>query len=189
MRMGKAHGQTVDSLDPATHENGFTIAMTHGYNNYLTEVAPDGSLVGQLAESWDASADAATWTFQLPQRRDLPQRPGGDGRGCRRLHQPSPRRGFEVRRQADRLADHRHQGRRQAHRGLHPRCRQCGLSVHRQRLPPADHAERKRQAGLAVRHRRGSVQDQELRAGRAHRFWRDTRTTGIRAAGTSTRSG
>ena len=65
MRMGKAHGQTVDSLDPATHENGFTIAMTHGYNNYLTEVAGDGSLVGQLAESWDASADAATWTFQL----------------------------------------------------------------------------------------------------------------------------
>ena len=33
MRMGKAHGQTVDSLDPGTHENGFTIAMTHGYNN------------------------------------------------------------------------------------------------------------------------------------------------------------
>ena len=65
MRMGKAHGQTVDSLDPATHENGFTIAMTHGYNNYLTEVAGDGSLVGQLAESWEASADAATWTFQL----------------------------------------------------------------------------------------------------------------------------
>ena len=65
MRMGKGHGGTHDSLDPATHENGFTIAMTHGYNNYLTEVAGDGSLVGQLAESWEASADAATWTFQL----------------------------------------------------------------------------------------------------------------------------
>ena len=34
MRMGKAHGGTVDSLDPGTHENGFTIAMTHGYNIY-----------------------------------------------------------------------------------------------------------------------------------------------------------
>ena len=65
MRMGKAHGQTVDSLDPGTHENGFTIAMTEGYNGYLTEVAGDGSLVGQLAESWDASADAKTWTFKL----------------------------------------------------------------------------------------------------------------------------
>ena len=67
MRMGKAHGQTVDSLDPGTHENGFTIAMTHGYNIYMTEVAGDGALVGQLAESWDASADVATWTFKLRQ--------------------------------------------------------------------------------------------------------------------------
>ena len=67
MRMGKAHGQTVDSFDPGTHENGFTIAMTHGYNIYMTEVAADGSLVGQLAESWEASADVATWTFKLRQ--------------------------------------------------------------------------------------------------------------------------
>ena len=65
MRMGKAHGQTVDSLDPGTHENGFTIAMTHGYNIYMTEVAGDGALVGQLAQSWEASADVATWTFKL----------------------------------------------------------------------------------------------------------------------------
>ena len=65
MRMGKAHGQTIDSLDPATYEHGFTIALTNGYNNYLTEVSGNGSLVGQLAESWEASADAATWTFHL----------------------------------------------------------------------------------------------------------------------------
>ena len=65
MRMGKAHGQTIDSLDPGTHENGFAIAMTHGYNIYMTEVAADGALVGQLAESWEASADVATWTFKL----------------------------------------------------------------------------------------------------------------------------
>ena len=65
MRMGKGHGQTADSLDPGTHENGFMLALVQGYNNYLTEVAGDGSLVGQLAESWDASADAATWTFKL----------------------------------------------------------------------------------------------------------------------------
>ena len=65
MRVGKGHGQTIDSLDPGTHENGFTIAMTHGYNIYMTEVGADGSLVGQLAESWEASADVATWTFKL----------------------------------------------------------------------------------------------------------------------------
>ena len=67
MRMGKAHGQTADSLDPGTHENGFTIGMTNGYNAYMTEIAGDGSLVGQLAESWEASPDAVTWTFKLRQ--------------------------------------------------------------------------------------------------------------------------
>ena len=65
MRLGSGHGATSDSFDPGTHEHGFTIAMSHGYNGYLTEVASDGSLVGQLAESWEASADVATWTFQL----------------------------------------------------------------------------------------------------------------------------
>lgn len=67
LRMGKAHGQTTDSLDPATHENGFTIGLTFGIHNYLTEVLPDGSLKGELAESWEPSADAATWTFTLRQ--------------------------------------------------------------------------------------------------------------------------
>ena len=42
--------------------------MTHGYNNYLTEVAGDGSLVGQLAESWDASADAANLDLPVAHR-------------------------------------------------------------------------------------------------------------------------
>ena len=146
MRMGKGHGQTADSLDPATHENGFMLALVQGYNNYLTEVAGDGSLVGQLAESWDASADAATWTFKL--RKGVTYHNGRDvtAGGCRRIHQPSPWRGVAIRGQADRLAGHGHQGRRQAHRGLHPRSRQRRLSVHRQRLPPAGDAERRRQA-------------------------------------------
>ena len=65
MRLGSGHGATSDSFDPGSHEHGFTIAMSHGYNGYLTEVANDGSLVGQLAESWEASADVATWTFRL----------------------------------------------------------------------------------------------------------------------------
>ena len=67
MRVGKGHGQTADSLDPGTFENGFTIGMTFGFNAYLTEIAGDGSLVGQLAESWEPSPDAKTWTFRLRQ--------------------------------------------------------------------------------------------------------------------------
>ena len=65
MRLGSGHGSTTDSLDPGTHEHGFVIAMTHGYNGHLTEVAGNGELVGQLAESWEPSADVATWTFRL----------------------------------------------------------------------------------------------------------------------------
>lgn len=65
MRMGKAHGQTTDTLNPATWENGFTIAMGFGIHGYLTEVASDGSLVPNVAESWEASADAKEWTFKL----------------------------------------------------------------------------------------------------------------------------
>ncbi|MEM8792854.1 MAG: ABC transporter substrate-binding protein [Pseudomonadota bacterium] len=65
MRFGMAHGQTSDSLDPGTHENGFTTTMVFTYCNYLTEVAPDGSLRAELAESWEASADASAWTFKL----------------------------------------------------------------------------------------------------------------------------
>ena len=65
MRMGKGHGGTHDSFDPATYENNFTIAMSHGYNIYMTEVTADGTLTGQLAESWEPSADAVTWVFRL----------------------------------------------------------------------------------------------------------------------------
>ncbi len=35
--------------------------------NCLTEIAPDNSLIGELAESWEASDDATEWTFKLRQ--------------------------------------------------------------------------------------------------------------------------
>ena len=31
----------------------------------LTQVAADGQLIGELAESWEATPDAKTWTFKL----------------------------------------------------------------------------------------------------------------------------
>ena len=65
MRMGKAHGQTSDSADPGTFENGFTTAMGFAIYNRLTEVDTDGSLIPELAESWEASADATEWTFKI----------------------------------------------------------------------------------------------------------------------------
>ncbi|MEM7506572.1 MAG: ABC transporter substrate-binding protein [Pseudomonadota bacterium] len=65
MRMGKGHGQTSDSPDPGTWENGFTLSYGFAIYNRLTEVDVDGSLIPELAESWEASADATQWTFKI----------------------------------------------------------------------------------------------------------------------------
>jgi peptide/nickel transport system substrate-binding protein len=65
-RVGLGHGSTTDSVDPATWENAFTqFTFGYGSNNHLTEILPDGNLGPELAESWEASSDAATWTFKL----------------------------------------------------------------------------------------------------------------------------
>ena len=69
MRMGKAHGQTSDSHDPGTWENGFTTSLGFAIYNRLTEVDIDGSVIPELAESWEASGDAAEWTFKLRDAR------------------------------------------------------------------------------------------------------------------------
>ncbi|MCZ4352331.1 ABC transporter substrate-binding protein [Roseovarius aestuarii] len=65
LRVGKGHGQTTDTLNPGTWENGFTISIAYAVHGHLTEVAPDGSLVPELAESWEASPDAKTWRFKI----------------------------------------------------------------------------------------------------------------------------
>lgn len=65
LRMGIGHGSTTDSLDPATFENGFVNYTFHNIHGRLTEIAADGSLKGDVAESWEASSDAATWTFKI----------------------------------------------------------------------------------------------------------------------------
>ena len=65
MRMGKAHGQTSDSHDPGTWENGFTTSLGFGIYNRLTEVDIDGSVIPELSEGWEASADASEWVFKL----------------------------------------------------------------------------------------------------------------------------
>ena len=65
---GLSGANTSDSWDSRTHSDLFMIASAQGaVFDSLTEVAADGSLVGELAESWEASADAITWTFNLRQ--------------------------------------------------------------------------------------------------------------------------
>ena len=65
LRVAKGHGQTTDSLDPRTFENGFMIGLAFAMHNFLTEVKADGTVGPELAESWEASDDASQWTFRL----------------------------------------------------------------------------------------------------------------------------
>ena len=65
---GLGGANTSDSWDSRTHSDIFMIASAQGaVFDSLTEISADGSLVGELAESWEASADAKTWTFNLRQ--------------------------------------------------------------------------------------------------------------------------
>jgi peptide/nickel transport system substrate-binding protein len=63
---GLSGANTSDSWDGRTHSDLYMIASAQGaVFDSLTEVGADGSLKGELAESWEASADAKTWTFNL----------------------------------------------------------------------------------------------------------------------------
>lgn len=65
LRVGKGHGQTADSMDPGSWDNGYVIALGFAVFNRLTEVDIDGSLIPELAESWEASEGADVWTFKI----------------------------------------------------------------------------------------------------------------------------
>ena len=65
LRVGLGNGQTTDTLNPGTYSNSFTTSLSYSIHGHLTEVAADGSLQPELAESWEASADASEWRFKL----------------------------------------------------------------------------------------------------------------------------
>ncbi|SEO73072.1 peptide/nickel transport system substrate-binding protein [Salinihabitans flavidus] len=65
LRVAKGHGQTTDTLNPGTYENGYMLALSYGIHGFLTGVGRDGSIEPELAESWEASPDAKTWRFKL----------------------------------------------------------------------------------------------------------------------------
>jgi peptide/nickel transport system substrate-binding protein len=67
LRIGIAHGATSDGYDPALWDQVFVQVFATARHGYLTEVAADGSLIGEMAESWEASPDAKTWTFKIRQ--------------------------------------------------------------------------------------------------------------------------
>jgi len=64
-RAGIHDGNTGDSLDPATFSGVGMIQLAHTNRSFLTEITPTNGIAGDVAESWEASADAAVWTFKL----------------------------------------------------------------------------------------------------------------------------
>ncbi len=66
LRVGCSGANTSDSLDGATQSDIYMQFLGHGMVfDCLTEVTADSTLVGELAESWEASPDAVSWTFKL----------------------------------------------------------------------------------------------------------------------------
>ena len=66
-KQGLTGGASTDSMDPAKILDSYMINVSSQLRNNLTEIGPDNQLRPELAESWEASADAATWRFKLRQ--------------------------------------------------------------------------------------------------------------------------
>jgi peptide/nickel transport system substrate-binding protein len=64
-RWGIHDGNTSDTHDPGTYVTRQMIFLAHQYRSYLTLIEPDNSLGPDLATGWEASPDAAQWTFEL----------------------------------------------------------------------------------------------------------------------------
>jgi peptide/nickel transport system substrate-binding protein len=59
-------GGTADTLDPARIPDSYLINVSMGQlRNALTEIAPDGSLRGELAESWEPVDGGKSWRFKI----------------------------------------------------------------------------------------------------------------------------
>ena len=65
LRQALRGGSTSDTLFAAGGGDTHNVATSWQILNNLTEITADGEVTGELAESWDASTDAATWTFKL----------------------------------------------------------------------------------------------------------------------------
>jgi peptide/nickel transport system substrate-binding protein len=64
-RIGIADFASSDVLDPTITNTQFQVNLEWQLRNNLVEVAADGKLLPELAESWDAAQDAKTWTFKI----------------------------------------------------------------------------------------------------------------------------
>jgi peptide/nickel transport system substrate-binding protein len=65
-RIGLGHGNTTDGYDPGLIDNLYAQVFAAARHNQLIEVAADGQLIPEIAESWESS-DGKTWVFRIRQ--------------------------------------------------------------------------------------------------------------------------
>ena len=64
-RWGIHDGNTGDTHDPGTYVSRQQIYLAHQHRSYLTLIEPDNTLGPDLATDWEATINAAQWTFRL----------------------------------------------------------------------------------------------------------------------------
>ena len=64
-RLGLHDGNTSDQMDPGKYQSVGEIQLAHTHRSYLTMITSDNGLGPDMADSWEATADAKTWTFKL----------------------------------------------------------------------------------------------------------------------------
>lgn len=64
-RVAMSEGSTQDSLDPWNYTGIYMLSVGLATHSTLTEIAPNGELVGDVAAGWEGSNAAQTWTFEL----------------------------------------------------------------------------------------------------------------------------
>lgn len=67
LRAGLVGGAATDSLDPATWASQVPYTIGRCWGEQLLEISPAGEIEYRLAESYEASKDAKTWTFRIRQ--------------------------------------------------------------------------------------------------------------------------
>ncbi len=65
LRIAATGGSTTDSLDPGTLTSTHNQLINFQNRNCLVEVDHNYNTIPELAESWEATPDAAQWTFKL----------------------------------------------------------------------------------------------------------------------------
>jgi peptide/nickel transport system substrate-binding protein len=65
LKAGVSGANAADSLDPTTFSDTFMLSVGFSIRDNLTAIASDNSVEGAAAESWEPSADATKWVFNL----------------------------------------------------------------------------------------------------------------------------